>query len=198
MMQTLLANLRLWTGRLADAEQFAERALAGFREMNDRYGVMQALVPLNRARAGLGQEGGRQAGRRGVDRAGPLVRRARAGAAGRRRGRHPPRPGRRRSSSPSRCSNGHRTSGMASDEALGAPRPRPLPDRRCRRGDGGDRGGRCEDFPFGRRRGALVRAVAGDLEGRSRTPSGRGGRGASYFDLSVARLAGVLGLPAAR
>ena len=64
MMQTLLANLRLWTGRLADAEQFAERALAGFREINDRYGVMQALGPLNRARAGLGQEGRRQARRR--------------------------------------------------------------------------------------------------------------------------------------
>ena len=56
MMQTLLANLRLWTGRLADAEQFAERALAGFREVNDRYGVMQALGPLNRARAGLGKK----------------------------------------------------------------------------------------------------------------------------------------------
>ena len=27
MMQTLMANLRLWTGRLADAEQLAERAL---------------------------------------------------------------------------------------------------------------------------------------------------------------------------
>ena len=56
MMQTLLANLRLWTGRLADAEQFAERALNGFRDINDRYGVMQALGPLNRARAGLGKK----------------------------------------------------------------------------------------------------------------------------------------------
>ena len=56
MMQTLLANLRLWTGRLAEAEQLAERALAGFREINDRYGLMQALAPLNRARAGLGKK----------------------------------------------------------------------------------------------------------------------------------------------
>ena len=56
MMQTLLANLRLWTGRLAEAEQAAERALAGFREINDRYGLMQALAPLNRARAGLGKK----------------------------------------------------------------------------------------------------------------------------------------------
>src|SRR3954462_13066133 len=56
MMQTLLANMRLWTGRLAEAEQLAERALTGFREMNDRFGVMQALGPLNRARAGLGKK----------------------------------------------------------------------------------------------------------------------------------------------
>ena len=56
MMTTLLANLRLWTGRLAEAEQLAERALAGFRETNDRYGVMQALGPLNRARAALGKK----------------------------------------------------------------------------------------------------------------------------------------------
>ena len=28
MMTTLLANLRLWTGRLAEAEQLAERALS--------------------------------------------------------------------------------------------------------------------------------------------------------------------------
>ena len=51
-----MANLRLWTGRLADAEQLAERAQAGFRELNDRYGLMQALGPLNRARAGLGKK----------------------------------------------------------------------------------------------------------------------------------------------
>ena len=48
--------MRLWTGRLAEAEQFAERALVGFREANDRYGIMQALAPLNRARAGLGKK----------------------------------------------------------------------------------------------------------------------------------------------
>ena len=51
MMQTLLANLRLWTGRVAEAEQLAERALNGFRDINDRYGLMQALAPLNRAHA---------------------------------------------------------------------------------------------------------------------------------------------------
>ena len=56
MMTTLLANLRLWHGRLAEAEQLAERALAGFREIGDRYGVMQALGPLNRARAALGKK----------------------------------------------------------------------------------------------------------------------------------------------
>jgi tetratricopeptide (TPR) repeat protein len=55
MMQTLLANMRLWSGRLAEAEQFAERALAGFREAGDRYGIMNSLAPLNRARAGLGK-----------------------------------------------------------------------------------------------------------------------------------------------
>ena len=55
MMQTLLGNMRLWSGQLAEAEQFSERALAGFRESGDRYGIMNALAPLNRARAGLGK-----------------------------------------------------------------------------------------------------------------------------------------------
>ena len=39
MMQTLLANLRLWTGRLSEAElPRPARAQAGFRELNDRTG----------------------------------------------------------------------------------------------------------------------------------------------------------------
>ena len=50
MMRTLLANLRLWTGHPAEAEGLAVRALEGFREAGDRYGVMQALAPLSRAR----------------------------------------------------------------------------------------------------------------------------------------------------
>ena len=88
MMQTLLANLRLWTGRLAEAEQLAERALAGFREINDRYGMMQALGPLNRARAGLGKKADAKRGveesispRQGVRRARAWRCRARPGVA---------------------------------------------------------------------------------------------------------------------
>jgi tetratricopeptide (TPR) repeat protein len=55
MMQTLIANLRLWSGRLHEAETMASRALIGFREAGDRYGLMQALAPLTRVRAALGK-----------------------------------------------------------------------------------------------------------------------------------------------
>ena len=62
MMQTLLANMRLWTGRIAEAETLAERALAGFRESDDRYGVMSALGPLTRAQVALGKNADAQRG----------------------------------------------------------------------------------------------------------------------------------------
>jgi tetratricopeptide (TPR) repeat protein len=55
MMQTLLANLRLWSGKFDEAERYAEKAVQGFRRIGDRFGAVQALAPLNRARVALGK-----------------------------------------------------------------------------------------------------------------------------------------------
>ncbi len=50
-----------------------------------------------------------------------------------------------------------------------------------------------EDFPFGRAARALVQAVAGDVEpALADADAVEATRGASYFDLALARLAGVL------
>lgn len=55
MMLNLQASVWLWRGRLDDARAAAERSLAGFRKIEDRFGVIQALSTLNRAYVGLGQ-----------------------------------------------------------------------------------------------------------------------------------------------
>ncbi|MFT6391445.1 MAG: class 3 adenylate cyclase/tetratricopeptide (TPR) repeat protein [Ilumatobacter sp.] len=55
MMDSLLASIRLWTGRFSEAEELSRRALAGFRELNDRFGVVQALAPRMRALVALGR-----------------------------------------------------------------------------------------------------------------------------------------------
>ena len=194
MMQTLLANLRLWTGRLAEAEQLAERALVGFREINDRYGLMQALSPLNRARAGLGKKAD---AKRGVEEAislGQSLRRAEHGAAGRGRRGHPPRrrPS-RRCRSPSRCSSGTGRPAPSQNEAWVL-----LALARCQTGDVDGAMAAIEqvdidDFPFGQAGRALVRAVAGDVDGaRADAEEVERARSASYFDLAVARLGGAL------
>ena len=194
MMQTLLANLRLWTGRLADAEQFAERALNGFRDINDRYGVMQALGPLNRARAGLGKKAD---AKRGVEEAislGKAFGELGHGAPGRRRRGDAPR-GRRAGAAPRRA--GHRAQpGDRDDAARGARAAgaRQPAGRRHRPGRGGDRAGRRRRLPVRARRPGARRAPSpatrttalADAEGVEAT------RGASYFDLSIGRLAGVL------
>lgn len=60
MMDTLLADLRLWQGQLEDAHTFAERARVRFRKLNDRFGTIQALAPLVRAQIAMGRAAGAQ------------------------------------------------------------------------------------------------------------------------------------------
>ncbi len=193
MMQTLLANLRLWTGRLADAEELAERALTGFREMNDRYGVMQALVPLNRARAGLGKKAD---AKRGVEEAMSLgqsfgeLSMALQGAAG--VAVHLG-AGEKALEIADEVLERHRSTGTSEHEAWVL--------QALARLQVGDVDGAMaaieeidvDDFPFGQSARALVRAVMGDVEeALADADAVEAVRGASYFDLAVARLAGVV------
>ncbi len=55
MMDSLMASIRLWTGRFSEAEELSRRALVGFRELNDRFGIVQALAPRMRALVALGR-----------------------------------------------------------------------------------------------------------------------------------------------
>lgn len=55
MMQTLVADLRLWHGRLAEAVASAEQARMRFRRLGDKFGLVQALAPLLRAQVALGR-----------------------------------------------------------------------------------------------------------------------------------------------
>lgn len=66
MMDALLASIRLWTGRFSEAEELSRRALTGFRELNDRFGIVQALVPRMRALVALGRN---QEAERGLEEA---------------------------------------------------------------------------------------------------------------------------------
>jgi class 3 adenylate cyclase/tetratricopeptide (TPR) repeat protein len=193
MMQTLLANLRLWTGRLADAEELAERALTGFREMNDRFGVMQALVPLNRARAGLGKKAD---AKRGVEEAIALgqsfgeLSMALQGAAG--VAVHIG-AGDKALEVADQVLERHRSTGTSEHEAWVL--------QALARLQVGDVDGAMaaieevdvDDFPFGQSARALVRAVLGDVEAAlADAEAVQEVRGASYFDVAVARLAGVI------
>jgi tetratricopeptide (TPR) repeat protein len=193
MMQTLLANLRLWTGRLVEAEQLAERALAGFREINDRYGVMQALGPLNRARAGLGkkadakrgvEEGialGKQFGELGLALQGAAGVAMHLGA------------GEQALNLAEQVIERNVATGTNQNEALVL-----MALARCQLGLVDEAMAAVEqvtmdDFPFGQAARALVRAVAGELPGALADAAAvEATRGASYFDLALARLAGVL------
>lgn len=56
MMDSLMASIRLWTGRFSEAEELSRRALTGFRELNDRFGIVQALAPRMRALVALGRD----------------------------------------------------------------------------------------------------------------------------------------------
>ena len=186
MMQTLLANLRLWTGRLAEAEQLAERALTGFRESSDRYGVMQALGPLNRARAGLGkkadakrgvEEGialGKQFGELGLALQGAAGVAMHLGA------------GEQALTLAEQVIERNRETGTNQDEAhvlmalaqcqLGRVEEAMVAIERVT----------VDDFPFGLAARALVRAVAGDLAGAlADAEAVEATHGASYFDLAL-------------
>jgi class 3 adenylate cyclase/tetratricopeptide (TPR) repeat protein len=55
MMSNLQASVWLWRGQLEDSRIAAERALSGFRKIDDRFGVIQALSTLNRAYVALGR-----------------------------------------------------------------------------------------------------------------------------------------------
>jgi tetratricopeptide (TPR) repeat protein len=55
MMSNLQASVWLWRGELDAARRAAERALAGFRRIDDRFGMIQALSTLNRAYVALGR-----------------------------------------------------------------------------------------------------------------------------------------------
>ena len=49
MMLNLQASIRLWSGDVDKARTLGEKALAGFRRIDDRFGIIQALGTLNRA-----------------------------------------------------------------------------------------------------------------------------------------------------
>ena len=55
MMQTLLADLRLWQGELDEALDFAEQARNRFRRLGDKFGIVQALSALIRIQVALGR-----------------------------------------------------------------------------------------------------------------------------------------------
>lgn len=55
MMQTLLADLRLWQGRLGEALAHAEQSRNRFRRLGDKFGTVQALSALVRIQVALGR-----------------------------------------------------------------------------------------------------------------------------------------------
>ena len=193
MMLTLLANLRLWTGRLADAEQYAERALTGFRDTNDRYGIMQALGPLNRARAGLGKKADAKRGAEESISLGKtfgelgLALQGAAGVAMHLGG------GEQALHLAEQVIERNRATGTLQDEAIVL-----TALAHCQLGNvdqavAAIEGVDIADFPFGRAARALVRAVAGDSDpALADAEAVERARGASYFDLALGRLAGVL------
>jgi class 3 adenylate cyclase/tetratricopeptide (TPR) repeat protein len=193
MMQTLLANLRLWTGRLAEAEQLAERALGGFRETNDRYGIMQSLGPLNRARAGLGKKAD---AKRGVEESVALGKQfgelglALQGAAG--VAMHLGM-GEQALTLAEQVIERNEETGTTLGEAFVL-----MALAQCQIGNVDEAVATIEqvvvdDFPFGLSARSLVRAAAGDVDGALADAGAvEATRGASYFDLALGRLAGVL------
>ena len=55
MMWVLLAALRLWRGHAEGSLALARQSRDIFRQLNDRWGELQALVPLNRALVAVGR-----------------------------------------------------------------------------------------------------------------------------------------------
>ena len=60
MMQTLVADLRLWHGKLDEAMQHAEQARMRFRRLGDGFGMAQALSALVRVQVALGKSAAQQ------------------------------------------------------------------------------------------------------------------------------------------
>ena len=198
MMSTLLANMRLWSGRLGEAEQYAEKALVGFRDSGDRYGIMSALAPLNRARAGLGKFA---EARRGAEESmalghsfgelGLAVQSAAAVAM--------------------HLGDGDDALVLAEqvlerNRAMGASNAEALVIRSialCQLGRFDEALATIEDvdvddFPFGRSARSLVRSLAGDVAGSLEDADAvEEVLGASYFDISLARVGGALAAHAA-
>ena len=56
MMDSLLGSIRLWTGNFTEAEALSRRAITEFRSLNDKFGLVQALGPRNRALVALGRD----------------------------------------------------------------------------------------------------------------------------------------------
>jgi hypothetical protein len=192
-MQTLLANMRLWTGRIAEAETLAERALAGFRESDDRYGVMSALGPLTRAQVALGKNAdaqrgaeesislGHSFGELGLALQGAAAVAMHLGDA------------EQALVLSEQVLARHHAMGAADSEAV-VVRSLALsqlarPDEALVAIEGID----VEDFPFGQSARALVRALAGDYQGaQSDAEAVEAVSGASYFDVALARLGGLV------
>jgi hypothetical protein len=193
MMQTLLANMRLWTGRIAEAETLAERALAGFRESDDRYGVMSALGPLTRAQVALGKNAeaqrgaeesislGHSFGELGLALQGAAAVAMHLGDA------------EQALVLSDQVIARHQAMGSSDAEAIVI---RSLALSQLARVD--EAMASIEtvdiaDFPFGQSARALVRALAGDSPGAlDDAEDVERSAGASYFDLSLARLGGVV------
>jgi tetratricopeptide (TPR) repeat protein len=55
MMDSLIAAIRLWTSHFVEAEELSRRALTSFRQLGDKFGVVQALSPRMRALVALGR-----------------------------------------------------------------------------------------------------------------------------------------------
>ena len=60
MMQTLLADLRLWQGNLPEAHTNAEQARNRFKRLGDKFGLVQSLSPLVRIQVAMGRTSGVQ------------------------------------------------------------------------------------------------------------------------------------------
>jgi tetratricopeptide (TPR) repeat protein len=193
MMQTLMANMRLWTGRIAEAEALADKALAGFREADDRYGVMSALGPLTRAQVALGKNAdaqrgaeesislGHSFGELGLALQGAAAVAMHLGDA------------EQALVLAEQVLARHHAMGASDAEAVVV---RSLALSQLRRVDEAIAAIEeidVEDFPFGQSARALVRALAGDHEGaQCDAEEVERAAGASYFDLALARLGGVV------
>ena len=55
MMDSLIASIHLWSSNFVEAEELSRRALTNFRQIGDKFGVVQALAPRMRALVALGR-----------------------------------------------------------------------------------------------------------------------------------------------